>query len=179
MTEDHVEPTELLGLSACLDLDRRDVLRSVAGVIERVDHIGRNLDDKLVLRLHVVPAPHLLDQQVGCRIFQDRTVPEILEEVLSEALGSFGGELELSALSTDTAIDPKRDYCVQFRESTLDFVSRLMEEAGITYYFNATDDKERIMLLDQSRDPNAAFLDAELIDPEGEGIVPIFENLDR
>lgn len=184
LTEDHVEPTELLGLDACLDLDRQDVLRSIAGVIERVDYIGRNLDRKLVLRLHIVPALQLLSQQVGCRIFQDRTVPEILDEVLSEGLGTFGREFDLSALATDAATYPKRDYCVQFRESTLDFVSRLMEEDGITYYFRGTDDKEQLFLVDQSGDPNAAFPDVELIDPDGEGVVPIisannFETINR
>ncbi len=184
LTDEHVEPTELLGLSACLDLDRRDVLRAIAGVIERVDYIGRNLDQKLVIRLHVVPALHLLSQQVGCRIFQDRTVPEILDEVLGEGLGTFGREFDLSALSTDAAVYAKRDYCVQFRESTLDFVSRLMEEEGITYYFRVADEKERLILVDQSGEPNAAFPDVELIDPDGEGIIPIipdnnFENLDR
>ncbi|MCA9707562.1 MAG: type VI secretion system tip protein VgrG [Myxococcales bacterium] len=175
LTEDtSVVPEQLLGASARLEIDRRDVARSVCGVIERVDYIGVNVDRKLALRLHVVPALRLLEQQVGCRVFQDRTVPEILTEVLEAGLAPFGRQLDASGLSTDAADYPKRDYCVQFRESTLDFVSRLMEEDGITYFFHTEGDKEQLVLVDQSADePNASFPEVEIIDPDGDGLVPV------
>jgi len=170
-----VVPEQLLGADARLEIDRRDVARSVCGVIERVDYIGVNVDRKLALRLHVVPALRLLGQQMGCRVYQDHTVPEILTEVLEAGLGPFGRQIDASSLSTEAADYPKRDYCVQFRESTLDFVSRLMEEDGIAYYFRTEGDKEQLVLVDQSADePNASFSDVEIIDPDGDGLVPIF-----
>jgi type VI secretion system secreted protein VgrG len=175
LTEDTaVRPEELLGADALLDIDREEVMRQVAGVIYRVDYVGVNVDRKLALRIHVVPALRILGQQQGSRIFQDQTVPEILKAVLEPALGTFGREVDATALSTSETVYPKRDYCVQYRESVLDFVSRLMEEDGIAYYFKVTDDKEALVLVDQSGgSPNTAFPDAEIIDPDVSGMVPI------
>jgi type VI secretion system secreted protein VgrG len=175
LTEDaSVDPKELLGANARLDIDRTEVMRQVAGVIHRVDYVGVNVDRKLAMRLHVAPALRILAQQAGSRIFQDQTVPEILQAVLEPALGAFERKVDLSALSTAASQYPKRDYCVQFRESIFDFVSRLMEEDGIAYYFKVADDKEVLVLVDQSAgDPNSAFPEAEIIDPDVSAVVPI------
>jgi type VI secretion system secreted protein VgrG len=136
--------------------------------------VGVNVDRKLALRIHVVPALRLLAQALGSRIFQDQTVPEILKAVLEPALGAFERQLDVEALSTSTTEYPKRDYCVQYRESLFDFVSRLMEEDGIAYYFKVSGDKEVLVLVDQSSgDPNAAFPEAEIIDPDASRMVPI------
>ncbi len=175
LTEEvRVDPKELLGADARLDIDRTEVMRQVAGVIHRVDYIGVNIDRKLALRIYVVPALRLLAQDLGSRIFQDHTVPEILKAVLEPALGTFERELDDTALATRASEYPKRDYCVRLRESLLDFASRLMEEDGITYYFKVVSDKEVMVLVDQSGgDPNAAFPEAEIIDPDASGMVPI------
>jgi type VI secretion system secreted protein VgrG len=175
LTEDTgVDPQALLGASARLDIERGDLVRHVAGVVHRVDYVGVNVDRKLALRLYVVPALRLLGQVVGSRIFQDQTVPEILETVLAEGLAPFEREADLSGLSTSPDEYPKRDYCVQYRETVLDFVSRLMEEDGIAYAFRVEGDKEVLVLVDQSSgDPNSAYPEAEVIDPDGSGMVPI------
>ena len=175
LTEDTaVDPQELLGASARLDIDRTEIMRQVAGVIDRVDYVGVNVDRKLALRIHVVPALRVLAQTSGSRIFQDQTVPEILKAVLEPALAAFERELDDSALSTAATEYPKRDYCVQYRESLLDFASRLMEEDGIAYYFKVSGDKEVLVLVDQSAgDPNSAYPEAEIIDPDGSQVVPI------
>jgi type VI secretion system secreted protein VgrG len=175
LTEDtSVDPEALLGANARLDIDRTEVMRQVAGVIHRVDYVGVNVDRKLALRIHVVPALRLLAQAVGSRIFQDHTVPEILEAVLGAGLGAYERELDASGLSTSTDEYPKRDYCVQYRESVLDFASRLMEEDGIAYYFKVVGDKEVMVLVDQSSgDPNTAYPEAEIIDPDASHMVPI------
>lgn len=179
LTEDTaVDPEALLGANARLDIDRRELVRQVAGVIHRVDYVGVNVDRKLALRLYVVPALRLLGQQSGSRIFQDQTVPEIVKAVLEPALAPFERELDDTALATSASEYPKRDYCVQYREPLLDFVSRLLEEDGITYYFKVSGDKEVLVLVDQSAgDPNSAFPEAEIIDPDASAMVPII--LDR
>lgn len=175
LTEDTaVDPEALLGANARLDIDRTEVMRQVAGVIHRVDYVGINVDRKLALRIHVVPALRLLSQAVGSRIFQDQTVPEILKAVLEAGLAPLERELDDTALSTSTDEYPKRDYCVQYRESVLDFASRLMEEDGIAYYFKVSGDKEVLVLVDQSSgDPNTAYPEAEIIDPDASRMVPI------
>jgi uncharacterized protein involved in type VI secretion and phage assembly len=73
----------------------------------------------------VVPWLWFLTRSAGSRIFQDVSVPDILEHVLGD------NDLEFRLTRTYE----KRDYCVQYRESDFDFASRLMEEEGIFYFF--------------------------------------------
>jgi type VI secretion system secreted protein VgrG len=81
-------------------------------------------------RQRVVLRPWLwfLTLSSDCRIFQDRTVPEILKSVFEEY--GFSSQVEY----TLTHDHPKRDYCVQYRETDFAFVSRLMEQEGIYYW---------------------------------------------
>ena len=72
--------------------------------------------------------PWLLSRSVDCRIFQEKTVPQIIEQVFKD----FG--MSDYKLSLQNTYSP-RTYCVQYRETHLDFVSRLMEEEGIYYFF--------------------------------------------
>src|SRR5690606_24414051 len=76
-----VDTDALLGANAELDIERGSLLRSIQGVIHRVDYIGVT-GGNLLVRLYVVPALALLGNQVTSRIFQDLTVPEILKLVL-------------------------------------------------------------------------------------------------
>ena len=51
---------------------------------------------------------------------------------------------------------PPRDYCVQYRETDFNFVSRLMEEEGIYYYFRHTDGHNTLVLTDSTSKHTAA-----------------------
>ena len=79
-------------------------------------------------RAELVPKVWMLTQNSQSRIFQNKTIPQILEEVLKgyEFKNEIQGEFK------------PRNYCVQYRESDWDFASRLMEEEGIYYYFEHT-----------------------------------------
>jgi type VI secretion system secreted protein VgrG len=76
-------------------------------------------------RLELVPKFWLLTKRAQSRIFQHKSVPDILKEVLTGVDVAF--ELQGS-------FQP-RDYCVQYRETDFNFASRLMEEEGIYYFF--------------------------------------------
>ncbi|MCX7561331.1 type VI secretion system tip protein TssI/VgrG [Sulfitobacter sp. F26204] len=67
------------------------------------------------------------------RVFQEKTVKQIIDEVLKEGLGFSDYKFKTSG-SFET-----REYCVQYRESDFDFLSRLMEEEGLYYFFDHTD----------------------------------------
>jgi len=73
----------------------------------------------------IVPKVQLLSLQDRSRIFQQKTVLDVLKEVLPKS----GVEYQV-----DGHFD-KREYCVQYRESDFDFACRLMEEEGIFYFF--------------------------------------------
>ncbi len=91
----------------------------------------------------LVPSLWFLSLGWNCKIFQNLTVPQIVEEVL-QANGV--KEYKLSLQGTY----PEREYCVQYRESNLNFISRLLEEEGITYYFEHADGKHTLMIVDRT-----------------------------
>jgi type VI secretion system secreted protein VgrG len=95
-------------------------------------------------RAQVVPWLWFLTRQADCRIFQNLAVPDIISQVFNQ----FGfKDFRLSLKSSY----PKLEYCVQYRETSFNFVSRLMEEFGIFYYFDhSTQGKHTMVLADQS-----------------------------
>ncbi len=125
-----------LGAACQLDIARGEHVRTVYGVIAAVDYIGRS-EDFLFVNVRVVPAMHLLAQQTHSRIFQDMSVLEILDEVLGQELGQYGRTFDKGAEGRGTS---PRDYCVQYRESDIDFCIRLMQEEGINYYYAHNED---------------------------------------
>jgi type VI secretion system secreted protein VgrG len=91
-------------------------------------------------RVELRPWLWLLDKTRNCRIFQDQTVPQIVEKVFKDR-GFQDFRLQLGTYKA-------REYCVQYRESDLDFVSRLLEHEGIYYYFEFDADKHTLVLAD-------------------------------
>ncbi|MBI2899869.1 MAG: type VI secretion system tip protein VgrG [Planctomycetes bacterium] len=89
------------------------------------------------------------------RVFLDKSVLEIVEEVLKEN-GFEGKDYEFKTVGTY----PKREYVVQYAESDLDFVSRLLEHDGLFYIFKQEDDHEKVVFSD---DPTA-YLPIEIED---------------
>jgi type VI secretion system secreted protein VgrG len=83
----------------------------------------------------------LLTRASDCRIFQNLTVPEIIKEIFAKYPAA-NFELRLT--------DSYRswDYCVQYRETDFNFVSRLMEQEGIYYYFEHEDSRHKLVLAD-------------------------------
>jgi type VI secretion system secreted protein VgrG len=89
----------------------------------------------------LVPWLWFLTRVTNSRIFQNKTVPDIIEHIFNE-LGLRDYRLELSG------IYKPRLYCVQYRESDLNFISRLMEDEGIFYFFEHKEDKHVLVLGD-------------------------------
>jgi type VI secretion system secreted protein VgrG len=93
----------------------------------------------------VVPWLWFLTRKADCRVFQDKTVPEIVTSLFDEL--SFPDHAE----RLSGTYEP-RNYCVQYRETNFNFVSRLLEEYGISYYFKHEQGKHTLVLADS---PNA------------------------
>lgn len=85
----------------------------------------------------------LLTRSSDCRIFQNLSVPDIVKQVCQ----AYGGVVSLSASSLSGEYLPL-PYCVQYRESDFDFVCRLLEDAGIYFYFIHEADKHTMVLAD-------------------------------
>ena len=89
------------------------------------------------------PKMWLLTRTRNCRIFQNKSVPDIVKQVLGEH-----GVTSINDTLTGS-YDP-REYCVQYRETAFDFVSRLMEAEGISYYFEHSDSAHTLTLTDDA-----------------------------
>jgi type VI secretion system secreted protein VgrG len=92
-------------------------------------------------RARVVPWLWFLTRTSNCRIFQNKSTPEILEAVFKE----FGFAAFSFAL---TRSYPPWEFCVQYRETAFHFVSRLMEHEGIFYFFRHEQGKHTLVLAD-------------------------------
>src|SRR4029077_19116237 len=94
-----------------------------------------------VYRATLRPWLWLLTRHTDCRIFQNETVPDAIMKVFRDAgFSDFDQNLTRSYRTWE--------YICQYRESSFNFVSRLMEQEGIYYYFNHEDGKHTLYLTD-------------------------------
>lgn len=115
------------------------------GIVRRFVQRGRSLD-LVAYRAEIVPWLWFLSLEQDSRIFQGDSVPDIVEKVF-EGQGYSDFEFRLGDDEADRY--PAREYVVQYRESNLAFVSRLLEDAGIYYFFEHTEDKHLLVLTDE------------------------------
>lgn len=104
----------------------------------------RQTDDRGSLSRYsatMVPWLWFLGRTQDCRVFQHKSAVEIVTDVFRDN-GFHDFQLAL------TAEYPTREYCVQYRESDLNFISRLLESEGIYYYFVHEEHKHTLVLCD-------------------------------
>jgi type VI secretion system secreted protein VgrG len=116
--------------------------REFCGILVEAQWIGVK-QDYYIYRLVLRPWFWLLSHTTDCRIWQDKKVPEIIKEVFQDR-----GFTDFESKLTDEGSYPKREYCVQYRETDLNFVCRLMEEEGIYYFFKHSGGKHTLVMAD-------------------------------
>jgi type VI secretion system secreted protein VgrG len=144
LAEPSADAGAMLGGSCALTLHRRDVTLRACGIVTKVRE-GHDENHHSLARVIVEPALAALRHRSDTRIFQDKTVPEILAAVLESDLGLFRRTFEARLAGTY----PPREYTVQYEETDFDFVHRLMEEEGIGYTFEHDGEAERLVLFDR------------------------------
>lgn len=123
--------TQAIGVTVAHNVDETPIERHFHGLVAEFERLGPDIAGGMAYRLVAVPAIWRLGLKQNCRIFQDKTVKEIVNLVLQEhdqPTPTWGMLPTLEAMP----------YCTQFNETDLHFVSRLLEEHGITYYFTHT-----------------------------------------
>lgn len=134
----------LLGTPVAVSVQHADGTRHFHGIVAEVEQRGQVHIDSLAhleLELLLVPRLWLLGHRQDCRIFTAMSVPEIVRQLLQE-IGCSDLRLRLSAQY------PAREYCVQYCESSLDFLARLLEQEGIYYYFEHSAATHTLVLAD-------------------------------
>ena len=121
---------DLVGQEACLSIaDRSGASRLVHGVIREMEQL-HTANLRTCYRCTLVPRLWFLGSRRNHRIFQHKSVPDIITYLLGEQ--GFARDSFAFKCFHDY---PAREYCVQYGESDLHFISRLCEEEGIYYYF--------------------------------------------
>ena len=133
---------KLMGAGLGVHVERPDGRqRDFHGIVTHLDLAG-STERFAVYRATLRPWLWLLGQSFDDRIFQDQSVVDIVRDGVCRKRGFDDVDLQL------TATYAKRPYCVQYGESDLDFVQRLLEEEGIRYWFRHQRDKHVLVLAD-------------------------------
>ncbi|MGH1348914.1 MAG: type VI secretion system Vgr family protein [Nannocystales bacterium] len=151
----------LLGARATLELDRPGVTaRTLGGVVTRAEYVTTR-SRQLTVRVVVEPALALLRYSARRRIFADLTLPEVLEAVAGPVFATHGGAWDLSRVRS--AFGP-RDSWTQWSENDLDFVLRLLSQAGLCLLHGAGSDENqtRYVLTDANAALPGVGMDASL-----------------
>jgi len=134
-------------------------MRYFNGLVSRFTQSGRKTKHYFHYQATLRPWFWFLSRTQDCKIFQEKTVVQIVEEVFGDHSSLSKFKKSLSATYT------KWDYCVQYRESDMNFVSRLLEQEGIYYYFEHTKNGHEMVLCDSasahSATPNYAEIPYE------------------
>ena len=140
-TNAELDLDKMLGTDMCLSLQQAHCdPRYFHGFVSDCAHLGGQ-DEFAIYSFTLRPWLWFLTQTTDCRIFQDQSVPEIIEQILQEEGFS---DITNSLTSSYT----KRHYCVQYQETDFAFLSRLMEEEGIYYFFSHENGKHNMVLAD-------------------------------
>jgi len=119
-------------------------VRHFNGVVTRFRSNGWD-GDAAAYEAIVHPWLWLLTRASNCRIFQDLSVPDIVAQVCGAP--AYGGLVDLSKGALSGSY-PALPYCVQYRETDFNFVCRLLEGAGIYFFFSHDADKHTMVLAD-------------------------------
>ncbi|RJS19215.1 type VI secretion system tip protein VgrG [Corallococcus sp. H22C18031201] len=138
--EGPLDATALPGTTALLTVEQpHGTPRHVHGMVSTVEALGHR-GGRWRYRARVVPTLWRLTQVSRSRIFQNKSVPDILKAVLDAAKVEARVALQGSYVA--------REYCTQYRESDFAFLSRLMEWEGIFYFFEHSADGHTLVLGD-------------------------------
>jgi type VI secretion system secreted protein VgrG len=147
-TKTDIDASKILGQKAIITLQTLDPdkPRYISGFVTRFSQSDSS-DGLHHYSMEVGPWISFLGLNVDYMIFHNQTIPEIIKKVFDNSPAKQKDTVDTSKLSGSYT---KLEYCVQYRESTLRFLSRLMEQAGIFFYFAQTDQGHTLHLVDDS-----------------------------
>jgi type VI secretion system secreted protein VgrG len=143
----NLDPAALLGKTVGVELDLPDSPllpvsghRYFHGYVTHLARQGRH-GKYYAYSASIRPWLSLLGRASNCRIFQNKSIPDIIKEV-------FGGYTISDVKDSLTSSYAAQDYVVQYRETDLDFVTRLMAQEGIYYFFVHEQGRHVLVLAD-------------------------------
>jgi type VI secretion system secreted protein VgrG len=138
--QQHIDINKVLGQPMTLTLELPKNKRDYHGYVTQFRQHG-TLGEFFKYRAVLRPWLWFLTRHSHCRIFQELSIPDILKQVF-QTHGFSDVELNLSQSY------PLREYCVQYRETDFNFVSRLMEQEGMYYFFTHQPNQHTLVIAD-------------------------------
>lgn len=140
---------DLLGTNMTLTLNTQVGKRYFSGIVARFEQLHTTVVDKLneltaFYQIRLVPKLWLLTHTKNYFIYQNKSVQEIIKQLLNDA------QITDFSYKTQKGTTEKREYCVQYGESSYEFIARLCEEEGIFFHFEHTDSVHKLIFSDGS-----------------------------
>ena len=129
--QDPVAPQELLGEDVTITITHADIERNLHGIVCEFNEIDPVGDNVFEYRVVVVPRLWLLGLSSHNRLFEEKDAVDIVKQVVQESC-------QMAVETANLKTYRKREICCQFGETDLEFVTRLLAEEGIAYYFKHT-----------------------------------------
>jgi type VI secretion system secreted protein VgrG len=141
--DERVDFDAIVGKSVTIAIAAAGGDRYLNGIVSRFTQSG-TVGRHASYTADIVAWPWFLTRTTDCRIFQKKSVPDIVKQLFGEyGLSDYRFQL--------TGSYEPREYCVQYRESDYDFMVRLLEDEGIYYFFAHEDGKHTLVLADNPR----------------------------
>lgn len=138
-----IKPADLLGKGVTLSMARPGgTRRYVNGIVVSFAGGMVTRSDYRLFRLTVAPTLWTLGRTSDYKVFQDKTAVDIVTAILREHTVPFEEKL--------SGTYPRREFCIQFGETDLAFVERLLAEEGIFYYFKHAQGEHKLVLGDSA-----------------------------
>jgi type VI secretion system secreted protein VgrG len=140
--ETAIDPKAIVGARVSVAVALNDVqgMRWINGIVASFEQCGGDTEYD-AYRARIVPGMWQLTLSSNCRVFQNKTCLEIVKAVI--------GEYGLSISDQTSKSYKPLEYCTQYSESDFHFISRILEENGIFYWFEHSEADNRIVLADQ------------------------------
>ena len=161
-----IDQKDIVGKDITVSLmsDGESETRYINGYVNHLAMLDVNDEGLRRYRLEMVPGLWFTKLGSKNRIFHKKSVKDIANEVLGDYSKVVSHQFKPTGAYTT------REYCVQFDETDFEFISRLLAEEGISYYFTHNDGKHELILADDAQD----YFDAatETIEYDGGGSQP-------
>lgn len=137
-----IKPQDIVGKQVTVKIETPEV-RYINGYINSftLGDLSTDLDGLRTYNAVLIPWFWFLRKRKDCRIFQKKSAIDIIKSVITDT-----GYTDFKIQTT--GVYPVRDYCVQYNETDYDFINRLLQEEGISYYFTHTSTKHTLLFID-------------------------------
>ena len=153
--ESNIRAEDIVGSHVALFIGTEGTPRPLNGFVKAFAYTGLEKRGFYSYKAELVPWFWFLDKRTNCRVFQNQTVQKIIETIFTE-LGFY--DFNFTLIENHQPLE----YCVQYQESDFHFISRLLEQEGLFYFFEHKPDKHILTITDNGS--TFVFLDEKNIE---------------